>query len=168
MVDLASAIVRAVSEADADFFEGRREGGLHPPQGTLKTCLVENQSALHAIRKLPPLPSSSRTKDAANTKAMSTAAEHWGKSQEAASKLRMMTSYCRSSGDVKSVPDPYYGGPQVGKIDGVCGANIEVQVVRGNVLLVLLLVLPLLLLPNSVVEPVARGESLHKVAIFCH
>lgn len=51
--------------------------------------------------------------DAANTKAMSTAAAHWGKSELAAAKVRTMTSYCRSSGDVKSVPDPYYGGPQV-------------------------------------------------------
>ncbi|CAN0313434.1 unnamed protein product, partial [Hapterophycus canaliculatus] len=50
--------------------------------------------------------------DAANAKAMSTAAAHWGKSEQAAAKLRTMTSYCRSSGDVKSVPDPYYGGPQ--------------------------------------------------------
>lgn len=48
---------------------------------------------------------------------MSTAAEYWGKSEQAASKLRTMTSFCRSSGDVKSVPDPYYGGPQVRRLE---------------------------------------------------
>ncbi|CAM9248841.1 unnamed protein product [Ectocarpus sp. 6 AP-2014] len=68
--------------------------------------------------------------DAANTKAMSTAAEHWGKSQEATSKLRTMTSYCRSSGDVKSVPDPYYGGPQgfetvLDLLDDACQGLLE-------------------------------------------
>ncbi len=75
------------------------------------------------LRPLPPLPPHVRLapvlacrQDAANAKAMSTAAEHWGKSEQAASKLRTMTSFCRSSGDVKSVPDPYYGGPQVRRL----------------------------------------------------
>ena len=47
-----------------------------------------------------------------NSEYVATAAKHWGKSDLAAAKMRTMTSYCRSSGDVKSVPDPYYGGPQ--------------------------------------------------------
>ncbi|CAM9196523.1 unnamed protein product [Pylaiella littoralis] len=68
--------------------------------------------------------------DAANTKAMSTAAEHWGKREQAASKLRTMTSFCRSSGDVKSVPDPYYGGPKgfetvLDLLDDACQGLLE-------------------------------------------
>lgn len=37
------------------------------------------------------------------------AAEHWGKRQQASEKLRLMTDYCKKH-NVKSVPDPYYGG----------------------------------------------------------
>lgn len=61
-------------------------------------------------------PSHRRTcspKDPANTEAISTAAKHWGKSELAAAKTRTMTSYCRNSPGFKTVPDPYYGGPQV-------------------------------------------------------
>lgn len=52
-------------------------------------------------------------KDAENARAISAASDHWGKSDLAQSKMRAMTAYCRSSGDIKKVPDPYYGGPQV-------------------------------------------------------
>lgn len=68
--------------------------------------------------------------DAANTKAISTAAVHWGKSEAAAAKMRTMTSYCRSSGNVKSVPDPYYGGPQV-RIIGTCANTGTRAFLRG-------------------------------------
>lgn len=86
-------------------------------------CCPAPLNPLYPSYPIPVLPSPdappsglavpARQKDAANSKAMSTAAAHWGKSEQATSKLRTMTSYCRSSGDVKSVPDPYYGGPQV-------------------------------------------------------
>lgn len=37
------------------------------------------------------------------------AADHWGKYQQAAGKIRLMTEYCKKH-NAKSVPDPYYGG----------------------------------------------------------
>lgn len=68
--------------------------------------------------------------DAENTKAISTAATHWGKKDLAVSKTRTMTSYCRSSGDVKKVPDPYYGGPEgfelvLDLLDDACQGLLE-------------------------------------------
>lgn len=54
-----------------------------------------------------------RLQDAMNLANIATAANHWGKSELAKAKTRTMTSYCRSSGGAKSVPDPYYGGPEV-------------------------------------------------------
>jgi len=38
------------------------------------------------------------------------AADHWGKTQQAAGKIKLMTDYCRKH-NAKTVPDPYYGGP---------------------------------------------------------
>jgi protein-tyrosine phosphatase len=50
------------------------------------------------------------TKDGSNKSAVMEAADHWGKTQAAAGKIRLMTEYCRKHDNVKSVPDPYYGG----------------------------------------------------------
>lgn len=38
------------------------------------------------------------------------AADHWGKYQQAAGKVRLMTEYCTKNKGAKTVPDPYYGG----------------------------------------------------------
>eukprot|EP00904_Undaria_pinnatifida_P000584 jgi/Undpi1/10526/HiC_scaffold_29.g12976.m1 len=68
--------------------------------------------------------------DPANTEAISTAAKHWGKSELAAAKTRTMTSYCRNSPGFKTVPDPYYGGPQgfetvLDLLDDACEGLLE-------------------------------------------
>ncbi len=49
--------------------------------------------------------------DGANKSAVMEAADYWGKTQEAAQKLRLMTEYCTVHKGAKTVPDPYYGGP---------------------------------------------------------
>uniref|UniRef100_A0A7S2XZB6 Phosphotyrosine protein phosphatase I domain-containing protein n=1 Tax=Fibrocapsa japonica TaxID=94617 RepID=A0A7S2XZB6_9STRA len=49
--------------------------------------------------------------DGSNKQAITEAASYWGKSAQAAQKTKMMTSYCKKF-DMKSVPDPYYGGAQ--------------------------------------------------------
>ncbi|CAM9959051.1 unnamed protein product [Phaeothamnion confervicola] len=50
--------------------------------------------------------------DGANKAAIAEAAAHWGKSEQAAAKTRLMTAYCTKLQGTTHVPDPYYGGAE--------------------------------------------------------